>query len=826
MWSTIARFILRNRIILLLFVGILTGIMGYNAFKVKLVYEFASLLPESDSTSINYENFKNRFGLDGNVLLLSIEDFNIHNLNQFNDWYDLGESIKSIHGIQEVVSLTRLYNLTKNDSLERFQFKRMLKAKPTSQIQLDSIIQTIYRLPFYEGFIYSRKNTNNVMAITFKKTDLNSKNRLYITDTIHNKAEAFAAKYKLKAHYSGMPYIRTSLQRLVSSEMILFMILSLVVTTLILFLFFRSLLPVLFSLLVVSIGVIFSFGTLALFGFQITVLTGLIPPLIVVIGVPNCILLINKYHVEFARHNIQGLALSRTIKTIGVSLFFANITTAIGFAVFCFTRTKILYEFGLISSLNVFCTYLISIIVIPSVFSFLKPPSNKQTKHIEGFRISAVLEKIDFWVHNYRTRIYIIVSGVVILSLIGICFIRPLGYVVDDLPKNHPIYSDMHYFEKNYNGILPFEISIDSKKENGVFADNGRILYKINSLQKVLAQYPVFSRPVSVAEAVKFSYQAYKDGNPKYYRLPGAIELAKIAQFASDAKDRQNSFKAFIDSTKRYTRVSVQMADIGSVEMNKLVNQLKPRIDSVFNYDTDAQKWLPKSNQTDVNMTGFCIMFLKGNDFLITNLLESVLLAIVLIGLIMFTLFMTGRMVFIALIPSLVPLLLTAGLMGFFHIYLKPSTILIFSIAFGISSDGTLYFLTKYRHDLRQKRGTISDIVSHTIRETGISMIYTAIILSAGFGIFVASKFGGTAALGILVSFTLLTAYASNLILLPCFLLTLEKRLINKAFLEHSLVEPDSEEEIEAKEQLDEVTYLAESDSKKNSSLNKKVENQ
>ena len=105
-------------------------------------------------------------------------------------------------------------------------------------------------------------------------------------------------------------------------------------------------------------------------------------------------------------------------------------------------------------------------------------------------------------------------------------------------------------------------------------------------------------------------------------------------------------------------------------------------------------------------------------------------------------------------------------------------------------------------------------------------MIYTAIILSAGFGIFVASKFGGTAALGILVSFTLLTAYASNLILLPCFLLTLEKRLINKAFLEHSLVEPDSEEEIEAKEQLDEVTYLAESDSKKNSSLNKKVENQ
>jgi len=191
----------------------------------------------------------------------------------------------------------------------------------------------------------------------------------------------------------------------------------------------------------------------------------------------------------------------------------------------------------------------------------------------------------------------------------------------------------------------------------------------------------------------------------------------------------------------------------------------------------------------DANMTGFCVMFLKGNEFLVTNLLESVALAVILISLVMFTLFMTGRMVFVAVIPSIVPLLVTAGLMGFFDIHLKPSTILIFSIAFGIASDGTLYFLTKYRQELKQLNGNISKAVSLTIRETGISMIYTAVILSCGFGIFTASKFGGTAALGILVSFTLLIAYCSNLILLPCFLLSLEKRLSNKEFTGKQLVE-------------------------------------
>jgi len=576
----------------------------------------------------------------------------------------------------------------------------------------------------------------------------------------------------------------------------LFMLLAILVTAIILFAFFRSLLPVVFSLVVIIIGVIWSVGILVLCGYKISVLTGLIPPLLIVIGVPNCIMLLNKYHTEFEKSRHQMQALYHSIEKAGVSLFLANLTTAIGFAVFCSTDSQLLFEFGLVSSISVILTYLISLMLVPIVFSFLPQPSVKHTKHLQSKFISKVLARIDYWVHHYRPRIYIAVVIIVLVSIVGITKMRPLGYIVDDLPSKDPVLIDLKYFEKNYQGVLPFEISIDTKKPNGVFADGGRTLYKINKLQKLFTQYPEFAKAISIVEGIKFANQAYNDGEEKHYRLPGAMELQEIASFiGGDAQDKQDQFVAFIDSAKQITRVSIQMKDIGSIRMKALIEELKPRVDTVFNFDYGTNTWASADKRYDVVLTGNSFMFLKGNQFLVQNLLESVLLAILLIAIVLYTLFMSPRMILVSVIPSLVPLLITAGLMGFFHIYLKPSTILIFSIAFGIASDGTFYFLTKYRQELKGQKISISKAVSLTIKETGVSMIYTAIILFFGFGIFAASSFGGTAALGILISGTLLIAYCSNLILLPCFLLSLEKRLTNKEFLQTPLIEIDNSTE-------------------------------
>lgn len=781
MWDRIANFILKNRIAILIVIAGITVFMGYRASEVKIAYNFIQVLPKDDSDWVDYVKFQNQFGPDGTVMIAGMEaDSLFTHVQEFNDWYALDHAIKHTSGIKDVISVASLYNVSKNDSLNKLTIDTLLSARPSTLKELDSIKKAIYKLPFFENFIYSKHSSATLMLITFKDKDVNTIRRIAIVDSVKKQMDAFGAKYHLSMHYSGMPYIRTVISRKIMSEMILFLALSIGITFLILLLIFRSVYLVIFPLLIVIVGVIWSAALINLFGYQITVLNGLIPPLIIVIGVPNCILLLNKYHTEYRIHGNKIKAMQRMVSKIGISLFLANITTAIGFAVFCSTHSEVLVQFGLVASLGVMCTFLISLFLIPIIFSFLPPPKIKQTKHLDSEYTIFLLTKIDKLVHTRRKIIYSSVIISLLIAIYGISQIKAIGYVIDDLPKDDPIYNDMRYFESSFGGVLPMEIKIDSYKPNGVFTEGGKTLYKMERLQKMLKGYPFFSRPVSIVEGLKFANQAYHSGDSKYYIMPTQEDLKSISDYLGNAGKKQNLFKPFLDSTKQFTNIDLFMQDLGSAKMKEVISAITPRADSIFNYSAATQSWLPVDKRYKLTFTGTCVIFSKGNDYLVKNLIESVLLAVILVSLVMYLLFMSVRMVIISAIPSLIPLVITLALMGFFNVHLKPSTILVFSIAFGISSDGTMYFLTKYKQDIRKYNLSISEIVSLVIKETGVSMIYTAIILSCGFMIFIFSGFGGTRAMGLLVSVTLLMAYSSNLIVLPSFLLSLEKRINRK----------------------------------------------
>lgn len=785
MLEAAARIILRYRVATLITIISITGVMVYLTTQVKLSYEAARILPESDSTFAEYQKFKEKFGEDGTVMVIGFQSDSMWQQHVLAGWYDLTNSIKKIDGIQEVISIARAFQPVRNDSLHKLEFKPLLPVRPENQAEADSLKDRISKLPFYMGLLYNDSAKTTVMAITFDQDKINTKGRIEIVGKIKKMSDQFGADHSISLHYSGLPYIRTAVSQKILAEMKMFLFLALFVTALILLIFFRSFYAVLFPMIVVIISVVWSFGTLQLFNYKITILTSLIAPLIIVIGIPNCILLLNKYQQEFSKHGNKVKALARSIYKIGPSTFFANITTAIGFLVFAFTHSEVLIEFGIIASINVMLTFLISLMLIPILFSYLPPPSTKQTKHLERKSLNFILEKIDKWVHSYRKRIYLIVAIVTVISIIGTLKITTVGFVVDDLPKKDIIYTDLKFFESNFRGVLPFEITIDTRKTKG--AVELQNLYKINRAQKVIANYKEFSEPVSIAEGIKFSNQGLNDNDPRFYIIPNFQELARLASYGTEAKGNQRMFRSILDSTQRETRISFQVADVGSIRMKELLDEIRPRIDSIF----------PPADY-DVSLTGNSIIFLKNNDYLLLNLKESIVLAILMIGLIRFFLLMSFRMVIIALIPSISALLLTSAIMGFFNIPLKPSTILIFSIAFGIASDGMMYFLTKYRQELNKYGGSISKTVSNVIRETGPSMIYTAVILFAGFFIFTASSFGGTSALGVLISITLLIAMLSNLIFLPTLLLSLEKRIITRAFLKEPLIQMyDEDEDIE-----------------------------
>ncbi|MEY3344176.1 MAG: hypothetical protein RL090_1860 [Bacteroidota bacterium] len=778
MFKRFASLLLRNKLLFTLAVLIGTGFMGYEASKMELSYEFAKILPADDPSFVEYQQFKKDFGSDGNIMVIGFADSTFFTLNKFNDWYHLSKAIKIIPGIKDVVSVPTSYSLVRNDSLRRFDIEPLIKRIPRAQEDVDSLRDAFEQLPFYEGIVYNKETSATLMAITFNSGSLDSERRIEIVNEVKTLTEAFAIKHKLDMHYSGMPYIRTQMMEKISHEMTLFLILAVSITALILWLFFRSVRNVFFSIIIVAIGVVWSVGILQLFGYKITALTGLIPPLILVIGIPNCVFLINKYQSEYVAHKNKIKALSRMVETIGITLFLANITTAIGFGVLYFTESSMLVQFGVVAAISVMVTYLLTLILIPVILFLIPPPKNRHTKHLEGKRINRILSLVEHLVHKKRKAVYITTAVFTVAGIIGMTNISFVGYVVDDLPEKDPVYTDLKFFEKHFKGVLPFEIVIDTKKPDGVFADDARTLYKIKSLQSAFAKHEEFSKPVSIVEAIKFSNQAYQGGAKKQYILPGIMNLKSLSEYYGTVEGQDQRLNAFIDSTKGRTRISFQMADIGSDKTKNLMAELKPKVDEIFD---------PK--EYNVSMTGHSLVFLKSNDYLLYNLLESLIIEIILISIVGMALFRSVRIIILSKLPCLIPLVITAGVMGFLDIRFKPSTILIFSIAFGITSDGTIYFLTKYRQELKKLSGNAVNAINIAIRDTGFSMVYTTVILFFGFIIFSVSSFGGTAALGILISITLIMSLVTNLVLLPSILLTISNKKQNKEIVKEPLID-------------------------------------
>lgn len=785
MWQFIARLILRKKVTILVIIGLITAFMAYQGFQVKMSYELTRMLPKDDPANIEYEHFKSQFGQDGSVILVAIEDPDLYTLEHFNDWYDLCNKVDEEPGVEAVLSVSRIYNLVKNDSLKKFDFVKIVNSRPTTQQEVDSIKNLIYSLPLYDGLLFNKKTNVSLMMITLDKEILNSKKRIPLIHDLTAEINQFGQKYNIDVKYSGLPYIRTITTKKVQDELLFFVIMLLIIASILLFLLFRTARAVLFAMTVVLISVIWVLGTIVLFGYKITILTGILPPLLIIIGVENSIFLLNNYLSEFKGHGNKIKALTRMIGRIGKANLLTNATTAAGFASFIVTGNKLLVEFGIIASINILLIYLLSMFLIPILFSFFPVPKARHMKHLDRGPLTKVIEKISFIVLNRRTVIYITTIIIVIGGIYGITQLKTTGNIVDDISKKEKLYQDLIFLEKNFNGVMPLEITIDTKKKNGILRLS--TLQKIDQLEDTLASYGEFSKPLSVVEVVKSAKQAFYNGNPKMYSLPNNQEKNFILSYVPNLGNnkKKSILDSFVDSTLSITRVSIQMANLGTNQIEVLLDDLTPKVDSIF----------PEKDY-EVHITGTSVVFLKGTNYLVENLFWSLALAIVLITILMAGIFSSFRMILISLIPNIIPQIMTAGMMGYFGISIKPSTILIFSIALGISVDNTIQFLSRYKLNLQNKNLSIQQAILAALNETASSMIYTGIVLFCGFFIFTFSSFGGTQALGYLISFTLFVALFTNLFVLPSLLLSVGKSKITKEFKETPITIFEEENQI------------------------------
>ncbi len=786
MWTWIASRILRNRVGILVVLGAITAFMGYMARNVEMSYKFGGLLPKDDSTYIDYQDFLSRFSEDGNVMVLGVEGEELHTPTVFSAWYALGNDLKAIDGVDSVFSEAHMFNLVRDDSLKRFRLEPVVKAPPRDQAEMDAIVQQVRDLPFYNGLLYNDSSKASLMMVFVNAERFNTKERDKVMDAITERVKAFE-QGGLKVHYSGLPYIRVKTVNLVKGELPMFMGLALGVTALLLFLFFRSWRVMYMSLIVVAISVVWSFGTIGILGYKLTMLTSVIPSLLIVIGVPNCVFLINKYHHEFVRHGNQIKALQRVIARVGTAAFMTNATTALGFATFMVTYSDVLREFGLVASLNIMSLYVLAILLIPIFFSYQAAPSLRHTRHLDRKWLNKASGFVVHVVQNKRKAVYLVMLGFLGIGLVGFTRLRNEARIVDDLPEGSTVLTDLRFFEENFNGVMPLEMVVDTRKKGRVLKD--ATLKRIDRLEDTLATYPQFSKPISIVSAVKFTKQAFYGGNPRKYSLLNSTEKSFILPYLDGANDKQGLGKAFVDSTRQRTRITVQMADIGTARMDTLLRSLSPKIDSLF----------PAEDYT-VTLTGTSMVFLKGTSYMVSNLVISLGIAIVCIGLLMALIFNSFRMVVVSLIPNFIPLLTTAGLMGYLNIPIKPSTILVFSIAFGIAVDNAIHFLAKYRLELKLSGGDHYRSVELALRETVVGVVYTALVLFCGFSMFVLSDFGGVQALGTLVSLTLGVAMFTNLFVLPSLLLSFDRGIATRAFEEPLLEIMDEDDDIDVDE--------------------------
>ncbi len=779
MWSRIADSIIRFRLPLMGLIALITLVMGYSASRVEMSYELGKTVPPEDPEMIFLNDFKKRFGEDGNIMAVGLLDSSIFQREKFNAFKRLGNEVRLLEGVNEVISLPRLKIILKDTLLSKFYSVSLFPDSLSSQSELDSLLKVAEGQKLYRDQLVNGSTRAVLMLVSVQKEYANSIKREKLTNALVAMGNDFKTRTGINLRYAGLPFMRSIVAQQIKKELSMFTILSAVVTGLIMLIFFRSVRAVIFSMIMIGVLVVWTLGTIALLGFKITLLSGLIPPVIVTIGITNAIYLLNKYHVEFDKHKNKMEAIRVVVQKMGLATFLTNLTVAIGFLTLLSTDITILREFGIVAGLNIIGLFVVSLIMIPGILSWLPEPSSKHLKHLSFPVMGWFVSGIDLMVHRHRSFIYLGAIVTTVFAVIGIMRLQSVSFMVDDIPEESQIKKDLKFFESNFSGVMPLEIEVD------IITKRKRPLLEINNLRAVsdfensLDSITVISRPLSIVSLVKAARQAFYNNNPDRYELPAnkgeAAFILRYIKGQSDSSGLSNKLlRSFVDSSYSKMCIKMQMADIGSKRMDSLVQWvIQPKADSLV--AVLKQNLKSEKDSVGVVITGSSKIFIKGNKFLINNLTESLVLAFILITLSMAFLFANARMIIISLIPNLIALMITAGLMGYLHIPLKASTALIFSITFGISVDNSIRFLAKYRQELLATGFFVPRAVSESILETGKSIIYTSIALFAGFIIFAFSDFGGTIALGILTSTTLAISMFTNLVLLPALIMTFDK---------------------------------------------------
>ncbi|NND72625.1 MAG: MMPL family transporter [Rhodothermales bacterium] len=751
LWTRSTNWILDHPRVILVAIVAITIVLGYFSTTVETDHRAGHFLATDSEVVQNFNKFNEEFGANQTILYIVFPDQDPTSRAFLSKMDSVTSLVGTFDGVEHVLSLSNApYPVRVGDSVVT---KTMFDPLATEELNR----QTIRDQTFLRGLLLSNDGSDGAMIVDIEESFNESPERVELV----NRIESLTGSVFGNVALAGIPYLRTQYAQRVTAEAPFFTVAALLVSLGLLFITFRARRAVTLPTIIVALGITWTVGLIALFNHKMNIVTSVLPALLVIIGMANAIHLTTKF---FDRYRLLGRrreAIIQTMNIVGLATFLTSVTTAVGFAALMLSGSQLLSVFGQYAAMGIMLLYAISITIIPLVFSRLKPPSHKDQRLATHQGLTRLFDFLALWTRRFSKTIIFGSVCILALSILGVSRISSDIFVFADFYDDDPLVRNLDIYESGFGGILPMEIIIESKTE-GKFRSINEIR-KLSRLQETIVRHDAIGRTLSAADLVKWTTQAYFGGNPRAYRMPTSYELPFIQDAVSGLTGNTtggslSSLPRMFDSTLTSARVFAGVYDIGTSNMNALLDSVLVETHKVFPEDRYA-----------AYITGTAIKATRSGENLVINLAISLSVALVIISLIMGFLFRSVRLTLISLAPNVLPLLIVGGTMGFTGIVLKPSTALIFPLAFGIAVDDTIHFLAKYR--IVRSAGLAKNVaIRTTLRETGKAILFTSLVLMCGFLVFTFSSFGGTVNLGALTALTLTMALIANLILLPALL--------------------------------------------------------
>jgi uncharacterized protein len=738
-----------SSLLILTVIAILTALSVFYASRLRFDYNFDNFFPKGDPDLAYYLNYRDKFGNDNDYLLIGLDNGGSLFEKQFLQKVDtLTRFMQRQPHVESVLSPTTV----KSPIIEQFGYFEIPYLHPDEPERYTQDSTLIYQSRELVGTLFSEDATA-VSLFVQTSDDLGKEPGDSLIAAMYGEIERLGLR---DHHVAGKVLAQSVFIEKMKIELAIFMSASILLVILFLWIAFRTAWGVLVPLVVVLLSVLWSLGVMGLFNKPIDVMTVLLPTIMFVVGMSDVIHIMSRYITEVGQGATKLQALRVTIREVGMATLLTSLTTSVGFLTLLTTSIVPIREFGLFTAIGIFLAFVLAFTVLPAILLLTKRPNPRRARRSD-LSWPMLLRRVYTFVLRKPYPILYASMGVVLVSLLGISLIKVDTTLLEDIGDDDPIVRDFQYFEEKFSGVRPFELHLIAGPDKSMY--DLEVLQEIDQLETYLYQTYGLNFITSPATVVRAIHRAQNGGLPDYYTLPANEREMQQVQRRLTAFSKRSELRAVVTEDQQEGRLAGKMSDVGSVQAAELNDSLRVFIDQQIN---------PELLQARI--TGSAVMLDKNNDYVVSNMLQGLLIAFLVVAILVGFIFRSLRMVLISLVPNIIPLLMIGGIMGFVGINMTVSVSIIFTIAFGIAVDDTIHFLGKLKVELRKGK-SLPYAIKTTIISAGKAIIITSCILVAGFLTLVLSSFDATFYVGVFVSLTLVFAVVADLLLLPVLIL-------------------------------------------------------